>query len=124
MSSSIQIIGMDALFTAIDANIEALRAGSVEAVTEVVDSTFDDSQTLVPYDSVTKHTSDYVHLKDRAAKDVQDEGDVIEGSVTYGTDHCEFVEHGTTRQRAQPYLNPAFEANKGKLIQKCQDLVK
>jgi HK97 gp10 family phage protein len=117
MSSSIQIIGIDAAIAAIDAKIAQIQAECELAISEAVDQTYDESQARVAYDNVTKHDDDYMHLKDSAVKEV----DGLQGSLTYGTDHVFYVEHGTSRMAAQPFLNPSFEIAKGPFIQKCQD---
>lgn len=117
---SITIDGIDEALAALDALLLHVERGSENAVAEATQGTFDDSQDLVPYDSVTKHSDDYVHLQDSAKQETNG----LEGSVSYGTDHCEFVEFGTSKMAAQPYLNPAFEVNAPKLVKACEDLVK
>ena len=125
MSSEVQIIGLSDALNAFDQLLADVEVGAPEAVEETVSDTFDDSQKLVPYDAVTPHEDGYVHLRDSAEKSVEDLGDgIIEGTVSYGTDHNWFVEEGTSIMAAQPYAGPAFEANQGKLIRRCQDLVK
>lgn len=119
MSSDVTIIGMDDFFADLDKEIARIQAGAEAAVAEAVEGTFEDSQKAVPYDETTKHEGSYVHLKDSAEKDVQG----LEGSLSYGTDHNWFVEMGTSRMGAQPYLNPAFESNAQKFVKACEDLV-
>ena len=118
MSNGGEIVGLNDFFAALDAEMARIETGAENAVAEAVEGTFDDSQAAVPYDATTKHESGYVHLKDSAEKDVQG----LEGSVSYGTDHAEYVEHGTSRMAAQPYLNPAFESNSKKFVQAAQEL--
>jgi len=118
--SSIDITGLDELLAALDAEVARIEAGAEAAVAEAVEGTFEDSQKAVPYDAVTKHPPGYVHLKDSAEK----EAEGLEGSVTYGTDHNWYVEMGTSRMGAQPFLNPAFESNAQKFVKACEDLVK
>jgi len=117
--SGIEIEGVDDLLAALDAEMARIETGAENAVAQAVEGTFEDSQKAVPYDAVTRHESGYVHLRDSAEKDVQG----LEGSLTYGTDHAEYVEFGTSRMVAQPYLGPAFETNSKKFVQACEDLV-
>lgn len=114
---SVETIGIGEALTALDEFIAKVQIDCEVAVNEAVEQTFNRSQELVPYDSKTAHAPGYVHLKDSASKEV----DGLSGSVTYGTDHSEYVEQGTSRMAAQPYLNPAFEGAKGPFLQKCQE---
>jgi HK97 gp10 family phage protein len=119
MSSEVILVGLEDFFNDLDTAIQQLEAGCEVAVTEAVDGTYDDSQKDVPYDAVTKHEGGYVHLKDSAEKEVKG----LEGEVSYGTDHAWYVEMGTSKMGAQPYLNPAFESNAQKFVQKLKDLL-
>ena len=42
---------------------------------------------------------------------------LIVGEVTAGAEYAAYVEHGTSRQRPQPYMRPAFEASKKVWVQ-------
>ena len=113
------LVGLEDFFADLDTAFAQLEAECEGAIAEAVEGTFDDSQKAVPYDAVTKHEEGYVHLKDSAEKQVEG----LEGEVSYGTDHAWYVEMGTSRMAAQPYLNPAFERNAQRFVQALKDLL-
>ena len=115
----IDLTGMDDVLAALDAKIAQIEAGAEVAIAEAVEGTLADSQATVPFDAVTKHESGYVHLSESAEREI----DGLEGSVTYGTDHAWYVDLGTSKMAAQPYLEPAFERNAKKLKAACEDLL-
>lgn len=117
---SITIEGIDDVLAAFDVLDAQIEAGAQNAVAEAVEGTYDESQRRVAYDAVTKHESGYVHLRDSGEKEVGE----LEGSVSYGTDHCEFVEFGTSKMAAQPYLLPSFELIRPTFTKACEELTK
>lgn len=117
--STIDILGLDEVLAALDAEEARIEIGAQNAVAEAVENTYDKSQARVPYDAVTRHKAGYVHLKDSGEKKVNG----LEGSVSYGTDHAEYVEHGTSRMQAQPYLFPPFEDSQQQLVKACEELL-
>lgn len=117
---SITIEGIDNVLAAFDALDAQFETGAQNAVAEAVDGTYDESQRRVPYDAVTKHPSGYVHLRDSGEKEIGE----LEGSVSYGTDHCLFIEFGTSKMPPQPYLGPGFEVGRQTLLKACKELTK
>jgi len=44
------------------------------------------------------------------------------GTVTAGAKYARYVEYGTSRMGAQPYMTPAFEATQPEFVQACAQL--
>jgi HK97 gp10 family phage protein len=106
------VTGLDAIKARIDAHVARVKAGAQDALEQAVDGTFDDSQHDCPVDKGD--------LKASGKKEVGD----LEGSISYGTDHNFYVELGTSRMRAQPFLFPAFVRNGRKFKAQCKRLAK
>lgn len=102
---------------------DAVTAG----VTAWANRVFETSQELVAVDKGD--------LKASGAVEVVQSGKQVFASVTYGTDHCVYVEFGTGRRGAesagagpgpynpnwpgmpaQPYLRPAYDAHRGEAV--------
>lgn len=49
-------------------------------------------------------------------------GDVIKGSVLSAAEYSSFVEDGTSRMSAQPFLKPSFEKNIDELVTELTQL--
>lgn len=74
-------------------------------VRHALEGTLADSQDACPYDDTNtteEHLRDTGHIEYTGSSS---------GSVVYGTDHCWYIELGTYKMAAQPFLGPAFEKN-------------
>jgi len=96
MASNIEIIGVDSLNLALAGWLQQFTEGVQTSIEHAVDTCFDGSQQDCPVDTG--------ELKDSGVKEVGH----LEGSVTYGTDHCWYVELGTSKMAPQPYVMPNF----------------
>lgn len=47
---------------------------------------------------------------------------VIVGEVTAGAEYAAYVEHGTSRQRPQPFMRPAYEQARGVWVQMIEQI--
>ncbi len=115
----ITVSGLDAIKARIDAHVARVKAGAQDAIVEAVDGTYDDSKAACPYDETKKEGEP--HLRDSAKKKV---GELV-GWVSYGSDEVnweKFVELGTSRMRARPYLFPNFVRNGQKFKERCKRL--
>lgn len=52
-----------------------------------------------------------------------DEVTPVEAYIAPHTDYAEFVEFGTERQAAQPYMRPALDEHEGEIVQAVRDTV-
>ncbi len=66
---------------------------------------YDESQTLVPVDT----------------GELKDSGHYDANGVYYDKDYAGFVEYGTVKMRAQPYLRPAVENHKHEIVKAMAD---
>ena len=57
------------------------------------------------------------HLQDSISHRVQSQGALVAGDVLSDNPHALYVELGTSRMAAQPYLRPAFTGNKARFLQ-------
>lgn len=120
MSAELKIEGLEQALEGFDLLFGQIEGETQKAIEQAVEQTFEESQRDVPYDHVTKHEPGYVHLRDSGKKEVGH----LEGSVSYGTDHSWYVEQGTSRQAAQPFLNPAFERARARLLVRAKVIAK
>lgn len=82
-------------------NLDKVSAQAQDAIAALIvqatEGTYTDSQDTVAVDTGELKDSGYKVTSTRN-----------EGLVGYGTDHCWYVELGTSKMAAQPYLLPAF----------------
>jgi len=57
------------------------------------------------------------HLRDCISSRVQAGGGVVQGEVAADNPHALYVEMGTSRMAAQPYLRPALQMQKARFVQ-------
>lgn len=75
------------------------------------DAIYDDSQVLVPSPGQADDPYATGALKESGFVD----GGESEYRIGYGTDHAGFVEFGTSRMNAEPFLTPAATRQRGVL---------
>lgn len=97
MSKTVKILGLPEMEAAIAAKVAELHAGAIEAVAAEVALVGSDVEDAVPVDTG--------ELKDS----VQRESGGLEGSVKATARHAKFVEFGTYKDPAQPYMGPAAD---------------
>ncbi len=107
-SVSIEITGMGEIQANLYRKLQELQNNVQAAIEDVTTSTFDDSQRDCPVDKGD--------LKASGQKEIG----VLEGSVSYSTDHNWFVELGTRKMHAHPYLGPNFQRDSMRLENKLK----
>ena len=60
------------------------------------------------------------NLKRSIHTEVEDEGDNVNALIGTDVEYAPFVEYGTSKMNAQPYLRPAFDAKKTRALQIMQ----
>jgi len=96
-SVSIEITGMGEIQANLYRKLQELQQNVQVAIEDTPNRSFDDSQRDCPVDKGD--------LKASGKKEIG----VLEGSVSYSTDHNWFVELGTRKMHAQPFLGPNFQ---------------
>ncbi len=96
------IIGLASVLGSLDAFGSMMKARLEHAIADATEGTFNDAVDAVPVDTG--------ELKDSASMTVAP----TKGTVTFGTNHAWYIELGTHKMSAQPYLLPAFESNGAK----------
>ncbi len=96
----VTVVGLPELKTALAATVARLNAGATMAVAEEVNAIRDDARRIAPRD-----TGDLESHIDAAARGA-------EGTVKSTSRHAGFVEHGTYKDAAQPYMEPAAQRSR------------
>lgn len=110
MPDSIVIHGLDHLEVVLAAKAEALHAAAIIEVAEEAELIRQDAQ----------------HGAPRLTGDLQEHVDVeVQGTkakVRSTSRHAGFVEHGTFKDNAQPYMHPAAERSRARLPRRAENL--
>jgi len=96
--------GADALIASLGELDTVTRLAVTRALYFFAKATFDEAEATVPVDTGELHDSAYMDVGD------------LKGEVGFDSDHAVYVELGTYKMAAQPYLLPAFEHNLPALI--------
>jgi hypothetical protein len=95
---SVKVNGTDIVLRALTVTNQRALDVVNQGLQKAAKTTYDVSQQLVAVDKGD--------LKDSATVDFPTP---MKAVITYSTDHCWYVELGTSKMRAQPYLYPAFQ---------------
>ncbi len=97
MARHVTILGLTELKAALASKAEELRAGSIEAVMMETRATADDARALAPVKTGELRGS------------IDANSSAMEGTVKATARHATFVEHGTYKDPAQPFMKPAAD---------------
>ena len=111
-SFSVENIGLADTLQALDKTILDTKNRVQGLINDAVQECYDGSQKDCPYDD-SNDDAEHEHLRDSGTMEVGE----LSGSVSYGTDHCDYVEFGTYKMAAQPYLLPNFEIAKNHFLE-------
>jgi HK97 gp10 family phage protein len=106
-----RIEGIDQLQRELAALPTKVREVVRDAVTDAAEAVASDARATVPV--VTGA------LRDSITTEVGSDG--LSVQVSTGLDYGQFVEHGTSRMPAQPFMLPAAEAERGRLPGRLRD---
>lgn len=96
----VRVIGEDRLLARLRDIIDAMRGGSADATRDMAEAIKDRAQQLVPVD--TGRLRDSIRVNELGPRSYTvGPGDEVE--------YAEYVEYGTSRMAAQPYMRPAIE---------------
>lgn len=111
---TVNVTGNDAIIANLGSLNGAVKAGVQKAIENALQATYDGSQNDVPVLSGALKASGAITVGD------------LQGSVSYGddtVDYAVFVEEGTSRMSAQPYLFPNFVSAVGQMQSDLQGIV-
>ncbi len=94
--------------------LDAMRSKLPAAVQSGAFLIENEAKLLVPVRTGTLRRSIHTDIE-------QVDQDRVTARVSPGVDYGVYVELGTRRQRAKPYIRPAFEAQKGNAIQEISN---
>lgn len=112
---TVTIQGVDELMNKFMILEDEATSAAIEAVQANVDAIVADAQSLCPVRTGT--------LRDSIQGDVVVDGWNVMGTVGTDVYYGEYVEFGTYKMAAEPYLTPAFEANAPQLGPDLGDLL-
>ena len=93
-----------------------LSAAALESVTKVSAHVLQQAQIIVPIDTGA--------LYDSGSSSSEMQGNEAVGTVGFAEDYAGFVEFGTVKMDAEPYLRPALDASHDLLIDTAADKLK
>lgn len=89
-----------------------VRAGAVHVVSEEVGNIGRDARATAPVKSGALR------------RGIHDSADGLEGTVKATARHSTFVEHGTYKDKAQPFMQPSAERARRRLPQRAAEILK
>lgn len=96
---------------------------TAEAITKELEVGMTQACILVQGQAAINAPVDTGLLRGSIVYDVENDGDKIEGIVGTAVEYAPYVEYGTTRQKAQPYLEPALSDNTNRIASIMADAV-
>jgi HK97 gp10 family phage protein len=109
---SVIILGLPELKTALASKVEELLAASTTVVRQEVDAIRDDAVRLAP-----RHTG-------ALEEGIHAQASGPEGDVRSTARHSTFVEHGTYRNKAQPFMMPAANRARKRFPKRAADIIR
>lgn len=112
MAKGIEVIGLPQLQAALLRAAARTRVAASSAVAAEVKAVKDDAQDGAPVD------------KGELRDGIVGEARATDGTVTAPARHSGFVEHGTSKDRAQPYMAPAADRSRARFVGRVTTAVK
>lgn len=119
VSETLQVKGLGSLARKLDAVGKGVRNASTEAVINVLERMKEDAEALVPF-----RTGKLWKSIDYSVEQVPSNIGPIVGELFANTDYAQYVEFGTSRMAAQPFIRPAYEAHKHELMEEIANSVR
>lgn len=101
--------GLDGLDAAIHRATRQLQNGIEVAVSDTTEGIRDEARYMAPV------------LSGELRSSIQASAEGSEGEVTVGAEHARFVEFGTSRMAAQPFLFPASEIERNRFVDRVKN---
>lgn len=112
MSSGVKIEGLARMEKNLAEAGTKTREAAEQAVAEEVEEIRDDARRLAP------------HKTGALRAGIRADADGLDGDVKSTVRYATFVEHGTYRDRAQPYMAPAAARARRRLPKRAADIIK
>jgi len=111
---TVRVTGVKEAEAALEWNADAITEALARVVVEVAEAVKDEARRQVPVDTG----------KLRDAIGVQVDGDTAEVFVASDVHYAQFVEFGTSRRHATPFMGPAAEVERGNIEGRVEQAVK
>lgn len=95
--------------------VERIRNAAAATVEGVAKQVLQQAQVIVPVDTGELYSSGNL--------ETQQEAEMVWGFVNFDSGHAAYVEFGTYKMQAQPYLRPAMDAAKALLLDTARENV-
>lgn len=112
VSETLQVKGLGALARKLDAVGKGVRNATTDGMITVLERMKEDAEALVPV-----RTGKLWKSIDYSVEQVPSNIGPIEGELFANTEYAQYVEYGTSRMAAQPFIRPAYEAHKHELME-------
>lgn len=112
VSETLQVKGLGALARKLDAVGKGVRNATTDGMIRVLERMKEDAEALVPV-----RTGKLWKSIDYSVEQVPSNIGPIEGELFANTEYAQYVEYGTSRMAAQPFIRPAYEAHKHELME-------
>lgn len=110
-----QIRGLEDVISMIERMEQQIETKVEQAVKETTLKAEADAKMLAPVDTG--------RLRQSIVSEFINSGSKFQGKVSTSLEYAIYVEFGTSRQGAQPFMTPAFNANKSELIEKLKRII-
>jgi len=119
--ASVEIYGINQLMARLAQMQEALESSTADALREVAAQMRDDAKAFCPVDTGSLRSSIRVQAFAKPKTHFYNVGISAGGYVTNPktkkkVNYASHVEFGTSRQRPQPFMRPAYEGNKHNIL--------
>ncbi len=101
---TVDVQGANTLISALGALDVMTQVRAMAAIVDAANACADDARSTVPFDD-SNTDANHEHLRDTEYVHFEELG----AEVGFDSDHAVYVELGTYKMAAQPYLLPAFE---------------
>lgn len=119
--ASVEVYGLNQLMARLAKMKEELESATADALREVAAQMRDDAKAFCPVDTGSLRASIRVQAYVKPKAHFYNVGVSAGGYVTnpksgMKVNYASHVEFGTSRQRAQPFMRPAYEGNKHNIL--------
>lgn len=98
-------------------DLERLFKGVPDKLAVAIKESFNEAGELIVKDAKSICPVDTGNLKNSISKKVISQGDAIGLEIIADADYANFVEYGTSKMVAQPFIRPSMEKNRDKVTE-------
>lgn len=127
--AEVKLIGANRLISRLVKLAEALDPAAVKSIKQVAEAVRDEAKDLCPVDTGSLKKSIRVGTYARPAKHIHSIRVTAGGHITNPktgrlVDYASYVEHGTSRNRPQPFMLPAIKKHRKALAKAIKEAIK